>query len=165
MTEDQGAPANELMLSLCRNDQEEELEALLGEGNCDVSFTDGAGNTAAHYAAKAGSIGCLEVLVNHDDIDLDIKNTLEGQTPLHIAVQHADQDHEMALAMVELLLAGGADPKIADRRKLTPIMMVNPKYQDIKEKLDEASVAIDLDDSDIANDDDVDDDGSASESD
>lgn len=62
-------------------------------------------------SAKAGSIGCLEVLVNHDDIDLDIKNTLEGQTPLHIAVQYANQDHEMALAMVELLLAGGADPK------------------------------------------------------
>jgi ankyrin repeat protein len=36
---------------------------------------------------------------------------LEGQTPLHIAVQYANQDHEMALAMVELLLAGGADPK------------------------------------------------------
>lgn len=51
------------------------------------------------------------MLVNHDDINLDIKNTLEGQTPLHIAVQYANQDHEMALAMVELLLAGGADPK------------------------------------------------------
>lgn len=38
------------MLSLCRNDQEEDLEKLLEEGNCDVSFTDGAGNTAAHYA-------------------------------------------------------------------------------------------------------------------
>lgn len=61
-------------------------------------------------------------------------------------------------------------------------MLVNPKYQDIKEKLDEASVAIDLvrfcfvfhvihanfvndqDDSDIANDSDIDDAGSASES-
>lgn len=38
------------MLSLCRGDQEEELESLLGEGQCDVSFTDGAGNSAAHYA-------------------------------------------------------------------------------------------------------------------
>jgi ankyrin repeat protein len=49
--------------------------------------------------------------VNHDDIDLDIQNTLEGDTPLHVAVQYANQDHEMAVAMVELLLAGGADPK------------------------------------------------------
>ena len=38
------------MLALCRNDQEEDLEQLLDQGNCDVSFTDGAGNSAAHYA-------------------------------------------------------------------------------------------------------------------
>jgi ankyrin repeat protein len=42
---------------------------------------------------------------------LDIQNTLEGETPLHLAVQYANQDHEMADAMVELLLLGGADPK------------------------------------------------------
>lgn len=60
---------------------------------------------------KTGSIGCLEVLVNHDEVDLDIPNTLQGETPLHLAVQYATQDHEMAAAMVELLLAGGADPR------------------------------------------------------
>lgn len=41
---------DEIMLALCRGDQEDELEALLGEGECDVSFTDGAGNSAAHIA-------------------------------------------------------------------------------------------------------------------
>ncbi|KAI7901353.1 ankyrin [Cokeromyces recurvatus] len=163
MTEDQGASSNELMLALCRNDQEEDLEKLLDEGQCDISFRDGAGNTAAHYAAKSGSIGCLEVLVNYDDIDLDMKNLLEGETPLHIAVQYANEDHEMAAAMVELLLAAGANPQIENRNKLTPIMLVNPKYQDIKAKLEEASVSYNMDDSDIANDDEFDDAGSASE--
>lgn len=62
-------------------------------------------------SAKTGSIGCLEVLVNHEEIDLDIQNTLEGNTPLHLAVQYANEDHDMAVAMVELLLAAGADPK------------------------------------------------------
>lgn len=38
------------MLSLCRNDQEEDLEKLLDEGNVNLSFVDGAGNSAAHYA-------------------------------------------------------------------------------------------------------------------
>lgn len=38
------------MLALCRGDQEEELEKLLDEGHVDLSFTDGAGNSAAHYA-------------------------------------------------------------------------------------------------------------------
>lgn len=49
--------------------------------------------------------------MNHDEVDLDIQNTLEGNTPLHLAVQYANEDHEMASAMVELLLAGGANPK------------------------------------------------------
>ncbi|CEG66719.1 hypothetical protein RMATCC62417_03250 [Rhizopus microsporus] len=162
MTE--GASNNELLLALCRGDQEEELEKLLEEGNCNVNFTDGAGNTGAHYAAKTGSIGCLEVLVNHEEIDLDIQNTLEGNTPLHLAVQYANEDHDMAVAMVELLLAAGADPKIANRNKLTPIQLVNPKHTDIKKTLEEASAAYDLDDADIAHEDDDDyGDGSASE--
>jgi hypothetical protein len=38
------------MLALCRGDQEDDLEKLLDEGHCNVSFTDGAGNSAAHYA-------------------------------------------------------------------------------------------------------------------
>ncbi|KAI8643869.1 ankyrin repeat-containing domain protein [Parasitella parasitica] len=163
MIEDQGASPNELMLAFCRGDQEEELEKLLEEGQCDVSYRDGAGNTAVHYAAKECSIGCLETLVNVDDIDLDIQNTLEGQTALHMAVKNADENPDMAFAMVELLIAGGANPRIADRNKLTPIMLVNYKHKDILKILNEASVEID--DSEIANDDEVEDDGSASESD
>ena len=51
------------------------------------------------------------MLVNHEEVDLDIQNTLEGDTPLHLAVRYANEDPEMAEAMVELLLAGEADPK------------------------------------------------------
>ncbi|KAG0938163.1 hypothetical protein G6F57_009060 [Rhizopus arrhizus] len=161
MTE--GASNNELLLALCRNDQEEELEKLVEEGKCNVNFADGAGNTAAHYAVKSGSIGCLEVLVNHDDVDLDVKNTLEGNTPLHLAVEYANQDHEMAFALVELLLAGGADPKIQNRDKFIPIQLVNPKHSDIREKLEEASAAYEMDDADIVAEDEDDEEGSASE--
>ncbi|KAI8997677.1 ankyrin repeat-containing domain protein [Pilobolus umbonatus] len=162
MAEDQGASHNELMLALCRGDQEEELETLLEDG-CDVNFTDGAGNTAAHYAAKSGSIGCLELLVNEDDIDLDIKNRFQEDTPLHLAVQYANEDYEMSLAMVELLLAGGANPNIENRNRLTPILMItNPKHREIKHKLEEGMAVYDMDDSDIVKDYD-DEEGSESE--
>lgn len=63
------------------------------------------------FSVKAGSIGCLEALVNHDEVDLDIQNRIEGDTPLHLAVQFANMEHDMGFAMVDLLLAGGADPK------------------------------------------------------
>ncbi|KAI7866925.1 uncharacterized protein EV154DRAFT_153461 [Mucor mucedo] len=117
-------------------------------------------------SVKAGSIGCLEVLVNHDEVDLDIQDRIGGDTPLHLAVQYANKEHDMAFAMIDLLLAGGADPNITNRNKMTPIMICNPKYKDIIDKLDGASVAYNMDDSDIANHEEDDDaEGSASEED
>ncbi|KAI8880992.1 ankyrin [Backusella circina FSU 941] len=159
MTEEQGASRNELLLALCRSDQEEELIELLENEECNVNYTDGAGNSAAHYAAKTGSIGCLEALVNEEDIILDIQNRLEGETPLHLAVKYADEDAEMADALVELLLAGGADPNIENRNKLTPIMLVNPKFQSIKDKLSQAAAGYEIDDADVVNEDDFEDEG------
>ncbi|KAI9488016.1 ankyrin repeat-containing domain protein, partial [Zychaea mexicana] len=128
---------DKLMLSTCRNDQEDVLGDLLKEGSCDPNFVDGAGNTAAHYAAQFGSIGCLELLVNLDDIDFDVKNRLEGDTPLHKAVQHQSEDVPMAVAMVEILLEAGADPNIENRNKLTPITLVNPQNKELKELLEQ----------------------------
>jgi uncharacterized protein len=62
------------------------------------------------HRAKHGSLDCLELLVGHEGIDLDIKNTLEGDTPLHKAVEFSD-DPDVAIAMVELLLEAEADPR------------------------------------------------------
>ncbi|CEP14017.1 hypothetical protein [Parasitella parasitica] len=171
MTEDQGASPNEQMLSFCRNDQEEDLIKLFeekgvlnedGEGKCDLSYTNGVGNTAAHIAAESGSIGCLETLAN-EGINLDIRNKLRGETALHLAVKHAVDDPEMAYTMVEFLLECHADPAITDCDGLTPVQRINPKFEAIKSLFHRAS--IDIDDSDIPNDDEVDDDGSASQSD
>ncbi|EIE75901.1 hypothetical protein RO3G_00605 [Rhizopus delemar RA 99-880] len=78
-------------------------------------------------------------------------------------VEYANQDHEMASALVELLLAGGADPKIQNRDKFIPIQLVNPKHSDIREKLEEASAAYEMDDADIVAEDEDDEEGSASE--
>ena len=62
-------------------------------------------------SAKGGSIECLEALVNLDDIDLDIKDHMEGNTPLHKAVEYQSKDVQVAECMVDLLLQGGADPR------------------------------------------------------
>ncbi|KAI9249641.1 hypothetical protein BY458DRAFT_550657 [Sporodiniella umbellata] len=160
MTE--GASNNELVFSFCRNDQEEELEKIIKD--CDINTVDGTGNSGAHYAAKFGSIGCLELIVNSEESDLDIQNTLEGDTPLHLAVKHADQDHEMAAALVDLLLAGGANPDLQNRSRLTPIQLLGKKYDDIREMLETAAAAYTMDDNDLVQDDDDDDEeGSASE--
>jgi hypothetical protein len=33
---------------------------------------------------------------------------------------------------------------VENRQKLTPVLLVNPKHQDIREKLDEGSVGYDM---------------------
>ncbi|KAI8068499.1 ankyrin repeat-containing domain protein [Gongronella butleri] len=150
---DEGASNNELLLAACRNDQEDVVEELLESGSVDIGYTDGAGNTAAHLAAKAGAIGCLEHLVNLDEIDLNVKNRMEGYTPLHYAVEFQQEHVEMAIAMVDILLQGGADPKIENRNKLTAAMMVLPENKELKQLLSKAVVMDQFDDDDIADDD------------
>lgn len=52
----------------------------------------------------------MEILVNLDDINVNIQNKMQKETPLHKAVQYRD-DPDLALSMVDLLLEAGADPK------------------------------------------------------
>ncbi|KAI8578253.1 hypothetical protein K450DRAFT_247959 [Umbelopsis ramanniana AG] len=156
---DEGASNNELLLAACKNDQDDMVSDIFKEGSYDINFRDGAGNTAAHYAAKHGSLDCLELLVGHDGIDLDIKNTLEGDTPLHKAVEFAD-DPDVAIAMVEILLEAEADPRIKNRNQLTPIQLVNPNNEEMKDLLESAVVSYQVGDDDVVDEDDY---GSADE--
>lgn len=41
---------DDLMLAACRNDQDEMLEEVLKEGDFDINYTDGIGDTPCHYA-------------------------------------------------------------------------------------------------------------------
>ncbi|KAJ2957444.1 hypothetical protein NQZ79_g6873 [Umbelopsis isabellina] len=154
---DEGASNNELLLAACKNDQDDMLDDIFKEGGYDINFQDGAGNTAAHYAAKHGALNCLEKLVNHDDIDLDIKNTVEGDTPLHKAVVY-DEDPEIAIAIVELLLEAEADPRIQNRNQLTPLQLVSPQNQEMKDLINSAVVAYQVGDDDLADEENYEDD-------
>ncbi|KAI7886009.1 ankyrin [Lichtheimia hyalospora FSU 10163] len=158
MTNQEGASNNEQMLAACRIDQIDTLVQILDDGNFDPNYTDSVGNTAAHYAAKGGSIECLEALVNLDDIDLDIKDHMEGNTPLHKAVEYQSKDVPVAECMVDLLLQGGADPSIENRNKSTPLLMVDSRNTKLKELLEQGLVAYQMADSDIADEDDYGDD-------
>ncbi|KAL1935694.1 hypothetical protein VTP01DRAFT_4834 [Rhizomucor pusillus] len=151
MENDEGATPNEIMLAACRNDQDDVLEDLLmTKGDqLDVNFTDSIGDTALHYAAKYGALNCMEILVNLDDINVNIQNKMQKETPLHKAVQYRD-DPDLALSMVDLLLEAGADPKIENRDRATPLMLVDPKDDDMKDLLERATAGYQVDDSDIA---------------
>ncbi|KAI7876212.1 ankyrin [Lichtheimia hyalospora FSU 10163] len=150
----------EIMLAACRNDQDELLKEMLNSDDVDYNFVDGIGDGALHYAAKYGSLSCLELLVTLKAIDLNMRDRIDLDTPLHKAVQYKE-DGDIAIAMVDQLLEAGADPRIENRAKMTPPMLVNPNDEDMKELFDQAMAAYEVDDSDIADDEypeDIDDD-------
>jgi len=67
-----------------------------------VNQTDSAGNTAIHWAARAGHIHCLQELLCVQQVQLNNKNKL-GDTAIKLAATHGQ-----ALA-VKALLEAGAD--------------------------------------------------------
>lgn len=92
--------------------------------------------TALHYAVRYGQIGTIKLLLDQDDIDVNIKNSL-GRTPLHLAVKNGE------IVIVKLLLTHDTiDVNIADFRNNTPLNLVQAfDYPEI-EKLLESSNAI-----------------------
>ena len=78
-----------------------------------VGATDGYGMTPLHWAARAGAMGCAELLVEKGAAVNALNKA--WRTPLPLAVE---QDRA---AMVGLLAAHGADLNAQDKKGLTPI--------------------------------------------
>ncbi|OAD67182.1 hypothetical protein PHYBLDRAFT_67318 [Phycomyces blakesleeanus NRRL 1555(-)] len=159
---DQNLSSNDYIIAACRNDQDDILIDLLKLKNHDINFADGAGNTAAHHAyvmlfyfvqqierynsisifnirnrAMFGSLACLEILAHQGSINMNKKNIATGDTPLHQAVQYTDEP-DIALAMVDVLLQASADPRLKNKNDQTPIMLVDPKDEDMLDLLKQA---------------------------
>ena len=79
-------PLDQRLLFAARTDNEGLFHEVVAKpGTYDVNFQDGLGNTALHYAAAQGSTTVLPQLLE-EEIDVDLHNRLDGNTPLHEAV-------------------------------------------------------------------------------
>jgi len=50
----------------------------------DVNAKDEGGLTALHWAAQAGNVNCLKMILDCGDVDPTVTDN-EGMTPLHVA--------------------------------------------------------------------------------
>ncbi|KAK8861213.1 hypothetical protein IAR55_002032 [Kwoniella newhampshirensis] len=124
--EDQGASPTERLLAAAKSDNEGMIEEALAELK-DINVTDGLGNTALHYAIIHASTNVLETILCHETCDVDLRNRLQGDTPLHIAVRNGWEEHEgLRLYLVESLLEAGADTSIKNRYNQRPIDLLPP---------------------------------------
>lgn len=112
----QGATENEQLIGAARSNNEALLESLLkGKNAAEISelvnnLRDPIGNTLLHLAASNGAYDVIDLLLDQEGVEIDPINRLQGNTPLHCAVDYAVGEPEVGVAVVELLIEAGADP-------------------------------------------------------
>ncbi|KAG0267499.1 hypothetical protein BG011_004533 [Mortierella polycephala] len=154
---EEGASHNELLIAACKEDNLDMLEEVLSAdtSSFDINHTDGLGNSALHYAARYASTGCLEILLYYDGINVNAVNRIEGDTPLHKAAEY--HDPETALEMVQILINGGASPKLQNKMKQTAVDIApSDTHADVKAFLETAALGAFIDSRDVPVDDDDD---------
>lgn len=102
----------------------ERVRALIERG-ADVNVTNHKGQTALHCAAKAGFVDIVTVLLSHG-ANVDAADAT-GETPLATALRSTAKDKARLMAVVEKLLAAGADPHHTDRQGRTPANIASRK--------------------------------------
>ncbi|CCA68033.1 hypothetical protein PIIN_01900 [Serendipita indica DSM 11827] len=153
MASEQGASCNERLLAAAKADDVDMLNEVFEEGDYDINFQDGLGNTALHYAAQYGSVDALDELLTVEGCDVDLQNRIMKQTPLHLACKNSDLDTRHY--MVRSLLEAGADTSIKDKHGQRAYDLIPAADNDCRGFIREAEAqAAQLDD--VADDDDDD---------
>jgi uncharacterized protein len=113
----------ELLFASCRQNNVDLLQEALSNlstpsavGDFINKSLDPLGNTALHVASRRGSLDLLDILLDQEGVEVDPRNRMEGDTPLHSAARLSadDNDETGATGIIEMLLDAGADPRYAE---------------------------------------------------
>ena len=105
----------------CRGDKGEnpdEIQRLLALG-ADIDIRNYKGKTGLHYAAKAGFLKVMELLLENG-ATLDALDN-NDETPLFEAIRSTIKSSEKQRAALEMLLIQGANPNLKNRKGQTPL--------------------------------------------
>lgn len=148
MSETGASPAEQLLEAARRNNSDllQELLSKYQENPqkaIDLINTavDPTGNAALHLAAKYGNYEVMDQLLDIDGVDVNIKASMNGNTPLHYATLFSFQDPEYALFLVNELINCGASPSIRNTEGMRPIDLIGDSNEKIKEALESAEYA------------------------
>ncbi|KAL2150231.1 hypothetical protein VTH82DRAFT_7907 [Thermothelomyces myriococcoides] len=145
--EHEGASTRELLIEACRRNNTELLQEILSAPPlCDDeeatakllnTTTTVLGNHLYHEAASRGNYEIIDMLLDQPGFECDPINRAEGDTPLHSAVRWINSEppeqREFGNALVEMMLEAGSNPRIKNKGGLTPLQLVDPRNEGLKE--------------------------------
>lgn len=141
--EHEGASISELLIEACRRNNTDLLHEVL-ETKSDPEIADLLNNTTTvmgnhlyHEAASRGNYEVVDALLDMPGFECDPVNRLEGDTPLHSAVRWVNSEpeaqREFGAALVEMMLEAGSNPRLKNKGGLTPLQLVDPRNESLKE--------------------------------
>lgn len=130
----QGASFREQLLDASRRNNVDLLETVFQELNNDEkkiaelinTAHDPMGNSSLHLCCKSGSWEVLDIILDQEGgIEIDCKNSVEGDTPLHVTVRYAIEEPEHGTFIARNLIEVGADPRIINKAGQKPLDLVH----------------------------------------
>ena len=111
------------LVYVCRGDNREhpdKVQRLLALG-ADIDVRNYKGKTALHYAAKAGFLKVINLLIERG-APLNATDN-DGETPLFDAIRSTIKDSQKQRAALETLLVAGANLNVKNKKNLTPLQV------------------------------------------
>ncbi|KAI0154264.1 ankyrin repeat protein [Xylariaceae sp. FL1272] len=139
-----GASVKERLVEACRRDNVDLLHEIISQCKSDAEITDLLNNTTSvmgnhlyHEAALQGNYDIIDTLLDQPDFECDPINRVEGDTPLHSAIRWINSEppaqREFGNQLVEMMLEAGSSTRVKNKNRLTPIMLVDPRNQALKD--------------------------------
>jgi len=77
------------------------------------------------------------MLLDQPNFECDPINRLEGDTPLHTVIRWINSEppaqRPFGASLVEMMLEAGSSPRIRNKARLTPVQLVDPRNQELKD--------------------------------
>ncbi|KAM3075913.1 hypothetical protein ACMFMG_006572 [Clarireedia jacksonii] len=145
----EGASPRERLIDAARYDNTELLQEIIDEcadAEAAAALLNSAktvmGNYIYHEAASRGNAEVIDMLLDQEGFECDPICARDGNSPLHSAVDWVNRqgpsNWEAGLALIQMMVEAGTDPRIRNKALLTPAELADPSNVELRKYLENA---------------------------